>query len=340
MKHEYTHSLFSRFGIDSFNSNYRIIGGMGLIGITDDDLSLFKASSSADFIRMNSAGTEAYNLFSDLMVRRYFFYDLDDLSFVPALITVFLNVGHIGAATIPENPMVNIDNSIKKYYTDDKGQTERYITVLEGINWVYELFRPDEPYADRGPHPSGDGSVARYIMLAQLTDEERSYLELQGWLTYLNFVSPLLYSIKNIPLGDVNGNFALRHYLTSFGMDISAQVFLKKKPFNMAFTLHNYANQHNWFPAIEAELVDFPFAIGKLNMFLSPRVLIGMQPKEQKFKTDSPEFLGLFGLRVDFMAHKHIFPYLDFTAKTNGWVAGNEYLDSNASIRLGVSLRF
>jgi hypothetical protein len=75
-------------------------------------------------------------------------------------------------------------------------------------------------------------------------------------------------------------------------------------------------------------------------MFLSPRILIGMQPKDQKFTTSSPAFLGLFGLRVDFMANKNIFPYLDFTAKTNGWVAGNEYLDSNASVKLGLSLRF
>jgi hypothetical protein len=99
-------------------------------------------------------------------------------------------------------------------------------------------------------------------------------------------------------------------------------------------------NYQNYFPAVEAELVDFPLNIGKWGFYLSPRVLIGMQPKEQEFKTGSPEFFGLFGLRVDFMAHKNIFPYIDFTAKTNGWVAGNEYLDASASVRLGVSLRF
>jgi hypothetical protein len=65
-----------------------------------------------------------------------------------------------------------------------------------------------------------------------------------------------------------------------------------------------------------------------------------MQPKEQNFRTEKSEFLGLFGLRVDFMASKHVFPYINFIAKTNGWVAGNEYLNSSTSVKTGVSLRF
>jgi hypothetical protein len=151
-----------------------------------------------------------------------------------------------------------------------------------------------------------------------------------------------LYGLGNIPLGEngLEGNFALRHYLTSFGSDTSVQIFLKKNPFNMAFTYHSYLNYQNYFPAIEAELVDYPLAIGKFKMFLSPRILIGMQPKDQVFKTGSPEFLGLFGLRVDFMANDYIFPYFDFGIKSQGWVAGNEYLEANASVNLGVSLRF
>jgi hypothetical protein len=151
-----------------------------------------------------------------------------------------------------------------------------------------------------------------------------------------------MFGIRTIPLGNTGYemNFAMRHYLASFGADIAANVFLKKGPFKMAFALHNYVNHHNYFPAIEAELVDYPVYLGKLGLYVSPRVLIGMQPKDQVFKTGRPEFLGLFGLRIDFMASRHFLPYLDFTAKTDGWVAGNEYLSVNASVRLGVSMRF
>jgi hypothetical protein len=100
-------------------------------------------------------------------------------------------------------------------------------------------------------------------------------------------------------------------------------------------------NYEHYFPAIEAELVDFPLSFfGKIDLYLSPRVLIGMQPKDQVFMTGSPEFLGLIGLRADFAVTKHFLPYLDFSAKTSGWVAGNEFLDGNVSIKLGVSARF
>jgi hypothetical protein len=238
--------------------------------------------------------------------------------------------------------MLDPEAMLEAMYKNDEGQEKRYLTGFDMLNWGYELFHPDEPYAARGPHPSGDGSVARYIRFNQFSDDEMKYLVKHSWLMFLNYVSPLWLGFRSIPLGNsgLESNFALHHYLTSFGTDISASVLLRKKLFNMAFTYHSYQNYNNYFPAIEAELVDYPFSIGKLDTFLSPRVLIGMQPKDQVFKTDSPDFLGLFALRVDFIVHKYIFPHFDFTAKTKGWVAGNEYLDANAGVKLGLSLRF
>jgi len=65
-----------------------------------------------------------------------------------------------------------------------------------------------------------------------------------------------------------------------------------------------------------------------------------MQPENQSFKTGKPEFTGLTGCRVDFNISKYFLPYIDFTAKTDGWVAGNEFLERNTSIKAGVSARF
>jgi hypothetical protein len=209
------------------------------------------------------------------------------------------------------------------------------------VNWVYDLFRPGEPYSARGDHPSGHG-VARYISMAQLTGEEKEYLIKQGWLHFFNYFSPLLYGFRTIPLGntDFEWNCAFHHYLTSFGADIPVQIFLKKAPFNMLFTYHSYMNYEHYFPAIEAELVDFPLRLGGLSLLLSPRVLIGMQPADQNFMTGNPEFLGLLGCRVDFAVSKHFSPYFDLGVKTGGWVAGNEYLEPNVSFKAGLSMRF
>jgi hypothetical protein len=46
------------------------------------------------------------------------------------------------------------------------------------------------------------------------------------------------------------------------------------------------------------------------------------------------------GARVDFAVSSHFLPYLEFTLKTDGWVAGNGFLEKNAGIKLGVSARF
>jgi hypothetical protein len=357
MDREYTHSILNLHGIHGFNSHYHVfINRNGLIDFTDDELGVFKQKAPYDFIRMNSAGHEAYSLFSDTLIRKYFYYALDDLSWISALIATWVNFGLypgpfiqnlLGSPTViiidlSGATMMDSETLIKEWYKNDKGQETRALTGLNMFNWGYELFHPDEPYTARGLHPSGDGSVARYITLKQFSDDEMKYLVKHSLLSYLNYVSPLLFGFRSFPLGNsgFEGNFALRHYLTSFGTDITISVFLKKKPFNMAFTYHNNQNYENYFPAIEAELVDYPLHIGKLEMLLSPRVLIGMQPKDQEFRTNSPEFMGLFGLRVDYMASKHVFPYLDFSVKTRGWVAGNEYLGANACVKLGVSLRF
>ena len=152
----------------------------------------------------------------------------------------------------------------------------------------------------------------------------------------------MLFNVNRIALGDTGfyGNLAFRHFLTSFGTDTLLKVFLKKDIYNIAFVLHNYRNYEQWFPAIEAELVDFPLSLRSLNLYFSPRVLIGMQPENQRLKTETAEFIGLAGCRVDFNISRYFLPYFDLTVKTNGWIAGNEFVEKNVSIKLRLSARF
>jgi hypothetical protein len=117
-------------------------------------------------------------------------------------------------------------------------------------------------------------------------------------------------------------------------------VFLNIDKFNFVAAYHNYRNYGHTFPAIEVEMIDYPIQIGNFNMFLSPKIMIGMQPKEQNFFTSKVEFFGLIGTRADFQINRYLFPYLEITAKTGGWVAGNEFLESNTKLIIGVSARF
>jgi hypothetical protein len=82
-------------------------------------------------------------------------------------------------------------------------------------------------------------------------------------------------------------------------------------------------------------MLDYPVKIKNLTVFLSPKIMVGIQPKEQNFFTSEMEFFGLMGSRIDFQIHKNLLPYLEVTAKTNGWVAGNEFLKKDIGLKIG-----
>jgi hypothetical protein len=198
--------------------------------------------------------------------------------------------------------------------------------------WAYYLF-----------HSWADTSDDVVIQFSDLTGDEQSFLRNRVLAGLINFVSPAMLGIRSIPLGKNGGgswNFALRHYYTSFGTDSSIDFYLKLDKYKWKFSFHNYINYEHYFPAVEAELIDYPARAGGVELLLSPRGMAGMQPKDQRFKTSAPEFFGLLGLRTDVPVSKHLYIFCDITAKTAGWVAGNEDLNGSARIELGISARF
>jgi hypothetical protein len=337
---EYHRAVMSHYGVNSFNGMNHFPIGANLIyvsNVKDEDLIRLKKESPADMVRLHSAGIESdYALINNLQ-RNNFFYDQNLLHEILYVMLTVNSHYYIFASSSPNW----VDKEIPKRNEIEKTVSERDFTGYDMTAWAYDLFRPDEPYEARGPHPSGVG-INRYRTTQDLTNDELKYLKNRFYWHSINYLSPMLFGLRSVSLGnsELTGNFAMRHLLTSFGTDVSAQVFLKYKPFNMAFAYHSYLNYDHYFPAIEAELVDYPLYFGEFGIFLSPRIIMGLQPENQKFKTGNPEFLGLFGLRADFTVNKYFLPFIALTAKTDGWVAGNEYLDSNISVEIGVSARF
>jgi len=337
---EFHRAVMTRHRVNSFNDMNTFPFGRELISvnsITDEDLIRFKAESSADFVRMHAAGMEGDLVLLDHLRHNSFFYD-QQLSFYYLDLMVTLNSHmYVIASGDPRQVDSSVDDMNKKETT----VLSRDFTGFDMAGWVYDLFRPNEPYSARGVHPSGIG-INRYRKTTDLTDEELSYFHAQRYWFIFNYISPMLFNVNRIAIGDTDfyGNFAFRHFLTSFGTDTLLKVFLKKDIYNVAFVFHNYRNYEHWFPAIEVELVDFPLSLGSLNLYLSPRALIGIQPENQRFKTGTPEFFGLAGCRVDFNISRHFLPYFDLTAKTDGWAAGNEFLEENVSVKVGLSARF
>jgi hypothetical protein len=211
----------------------------------------------------------------------------------------------------------------------------------DSLQWAYYLFHPEEYIPEDSPDPP-DSETGDVIGLSDLRDHEKVFLQSRALWALVNLASPMMFGIRSIPLGDgFSGNFALRQFYTSFGTDLSFNLYLKKAPFNLVFAYHSYINYEHYFPAIEAELIDFPVQIApNFRLLLSPRMLLGVQPKDQEFMTREPEFFALAGCRADFVVSGHVLPYLEVNAKTGGWAAGNEFLEANVSLKAGISLRF
>ena len=308
---EYHRAMYARYGVKTTNPFNGFPFGKTIFpvgNVTIDDIVRLKAENSADFRRKYSAGIEGQYLLINSLQRNNFFYSQG-----------LTNEFQYWLSTV---------NTVAYFAQSASSKVGGGMLGDMGV-WGFDLFNPNVTYAEESLDLTFSGEL-------------RSYLKQERNKHLLNFVSPMLFGFKSIPLGKngLAGNFAIRHLLTPFGTTVSTQIFLKKDMYKMAFAYHGYRNYQHYFPAVEAELIDYPFSVGGCEMYLSPRVIAGAQPKGQEFLTEKAEFLGLLGLRVDFKISQHILPYIDFTAKTKGWVAGNEYLNSNASVKLGLSARF
>jgi hypothetical protein len=329
MHEEFHRAVMSRYKINSFNTAYTF-GGI-VNHVTDENLVRFKKESPADFIRMHEAGIETEYLLVNALQENNFFYNknyFNELVYWIGIIDGHQYIWDRGDAAA---------DRAKNEITI----AERDFTGADPIAWVYDLFKPDEPYTARGIHPTGTG-IDRYRQWGDLTGQEKAYLEKIRYWQFANYISPMMFGFRSLPWGktDIRWNFAFRHFLTSFGTDLSLKAFLNINTLNFTATYHNYQNYEHIFPAMEIKMVDYPVWIGKFGMYISPEITIGMQPKEQNFFTSEAEFFGLISSRVDFQIHRHWLPYFEVMAKTNGWVAGNEFLEKAINIKLGISARF
>ena len=335
---EYHRAVMSRFHVNSFDDMNTWPIGQDLVSVnsvTDDDLIRFKKESPYDFIRLPATGIEGGYQLVDKLQRENFFYD-QHLSHEVLYNLIAINSAfYVVSSANPED----VDKETDEMNIIETKILDRDFTGFDFSAWAYDLFKPTQPYEERGIHPSGNG-IDRYIKTTDLTSEELSYLKKQGKLQFLNFISPMMFGQNSIKINnDFRFNFAVQNYLTSFGNDILLNVFLKMKERNVIFRYHHAKNYHSDFPAIEVELFEQPFTFMENDFLLSPRIISGVQPKNQSFFTKKLEFLGYAGCRVDWVL-KQAHPWVEMSAKTDGWIAGNEFLNSNFSFKIGLSTRF
>jgi hypothetical protein len=336
---EFHRAVLTRNYVNSYNQIYDFPLFSSLISVNrvdDGDLIRFKQKNPQDFVRLAAAGIEGeYMLMKDFQIKNFAYNQ--QIAYAPfEILWTFNSFYYVWSCHTNEAEEITDETNLK----EGNNLKIRDFTGLDFTAWSYDLFKPFENYEDRGIHISGVG-IDRYVKPSDLTADELKYLKKQGYLQLVNFVSPFLLGINKIPLSVDNSlyfNFAFRHLLTSFGFDVSADLFYFNK-INYLATIHLYANNKRVSPGIDIQLIDVEKNIFSIKTKINLRLAGWLQPENLLFDDDNLKLGGLAEVKI-YAGKKHFFPYFSLSTKTPGWVAGNVFQDKNTSIRAGISWFF
>jgi len=306
---EFHRAVLANRGVASFDDVYHFRFAPKAIAVShvrDDSLVRMKHDHPADFVRAHAAGIEGEHALVMRLEKQHFFDGSTSWN-APLYWLVKVNtIAYIASGSS------NDTNSETEKWEREEGThiSRRDFTGHDFTAWVYDLFRPNEPYAARGVHPSGVG-IRRYIRESDLTDAERSYLRRQGRLSLINLVDPYLFDYYG-------GRFNLTasHLLTPFGYSIDANVFLRNP--KLFVRVHDYVNHERNLPGVDATYG------GRF------RLALWRQPDHLQFRDRGGRLGGLVSARV---RRGKWFAKLE--AKSAGWVEGNVHLDKSVSVRAG-----
>lgn len=332
---EYHRGVMTEYGVNSFNEVLLFQLGSSTVAVShekDEDLEMLCDQYHPDFVRLMSAGHEGENDLNRTLQSNQFFYHQDLFNTPLYWINSVQNMIYLMTCASG-----NGDEAMRERNAVEVNIEDRDFTGMDMNAWIDALWNPEKPYAARGPHPSGNG-INRYIMTTDLPEECVQYLYKQAWLDIFNFASPMMIGFSRFRLAETDkgtyyGNFAFRHYLTSFGDDISLDLYLQAPWANLYTTLHSYNNYDHHFGGLEVGLVDFPLLD---NHLLVGGTLMGwVQPKDHLFKTAAGAFGGLAKARVSYNS-RIVDPYVEMGWKSNGWVAGNANLNDGFFMKAGL----
>ena len=345
MHEEWHRAVLTHRGIASHNTinDFRPFKNTYAVsGQTDEELSQLKKLYPKDQLRLSVAGDESEREFVLSIEKDRFFRNQNTADWASMLLTSLGSVFYLRESANGNNDALT--------EADEKNEgmsvADRDFIGMDYFGWVRDLFRPQEPFASRGVHPSGVG-VRRYTKQTDLTSEEKDYLSRQAKLHFLNLVSPQMFGWKQWTILSpttgralgLNGSFA--HYLTPFGYAVKLNLFMKtmikETPFGtqgLYFAWQQNFNKSKSTPQIEIE--HRPLMLKDSAWGLGARVMAWLQPQGQDFLAESAEAGGLLGVKL---MHRGLFgvqPWFEAEAKSSGWVAGQVDLGRTYSLRAGV----
>ena len=345
--HEEAHrAVLGRYGIDSKNGVYAfdISSTVAVNGVRDEDLIWLKAHHPADMVRLHMAGAEIQNLIGVRLVDDAFFFGKTSAHLGPvafsarrqAPISFFLWFHQLLYFAASSSGAFDAD--INTLGAKEKTVKDRDFSGPDYTAWARDMFRPDEPYAARGAHPSGVG-IQRYVRSSDLTRDERDFLSTQTALHFVNLIDPAMFGIQGFDISSsTRFSAALSHQLAPFGYDMGAILRLRTHGVRVAARLHDYVRSEGWLPGIEARIVEHAVRVGNVSLYVTPRVGAFVQPEGLAFRGARAKPGGYVGVGLDVP----IVPWLRWSfnmmAKSAGWVQGVEYMNAAVTANVGAAI--
>lgn len=334
---EFHRAVMSWRGVSSFDEVYRFPVGSSAVAVThvlDDDLARFKAEHPAEYVRMSTSGMEGDLELARWATRENFFARRDPRVDLPMV--AFNRLSVIGYMWMCDQPETSA--STAEFNAIEVDPRTRDFTGWDCLGWAYDVQRPDEPYAARGPHPSGVG-VDRYRTLEHLTPEERRLMRQAATLSWLNLLDASMLGLAlPAPAGWPEWTFGTFHEMTSFGQLVGVDLLVRAST-PLRLTYLHALNKSLQLPGLEVAWVRHPLRLRWAQLYVSPSVSAWLQPTRQRYDAVSSTPGALARLRLDWLASERLGVFAQLQGKTAGFFPGVESLEAGWSVLAGATLQ-
>ncbi|MDH4275887.1 MAG: hypothetical protein OEW08_12700 [Gammaproteobacteria bacterium] len=335
MHEEWHRAALSKYGVGSRNGVYDwplFAEVISVDNVDDARLATLKAEHPVALVRAHAAGIESQYEMNLLFEKNAFFYNHRAGTQLIMWVNYANNISYLWGCGAGGNSARLTSTAQREEGTN---VATRDFTGMDCDAWVYDLFRPYEPYASRGAHPSGVG-VDRYRDYGDLTAEEKKYVDLQFKLSFINLVDPAFWGKKEFRDDTLRWNFSLRHHLAPFGYNLGMNVFAKYNQQKVFATVNWYSNKHGGMPGVDMEILRLPVNIFEQTSHVSARASAWYQPQGLLFDQTRWRPGGLLSFRLDVPLTTHLELTGEVYAKTTGWVPGLETLERDYGARVGI----
>jgi hypothetical protein len=335
---EWHRAPMSQYGIANQNTYHdpsawkQAAAGVHLVA--DEDLAWLKAEHPADLVRAHTAGMEAEHALvrrvGQELIREADRPLLGPLRSAGSWMTPALITAELSNLTYLQYCGPDSDEPPSDEY--EPREAYRDFTGWDGDAWAYDLILPDEPYAERGTHPSGSG-IDRYRVWSDLPPEAQQVLTRYTQLYWLNLVNPDLLGINAFAVGPYRVNGALDVMWTPYGYSVGTRGRLLAGEVLYSAELGVGINRELRLPAVTigAEGIPLGERVG-LDLELSG----WLQPEQLRWDDTTASPGGRVGLGLRYAATPWLALRAEGMAKTQGWVLGEVSLEPAVAGRLGV----